>query len=563
MKTVFLAAALAATPLAAIAQAPAPVMKVLIKPGRMDEKVGKGELDVTLTLAAADAPAGAPLLTMPVVTANTESIARKLTILKAADSKGPLTLVAKDDPEGLSFNRHWSADRAVVGDLSVSYRAPVDNTPPTRGSGPPLMLRIDGDGVSAGGSMFLMTPETRKPYRIQLGWDLSAMTPGATATSSFGEGAVELPAGPAGRLNRGVFMAGSLKREPMVVKNGGFSSAWLGTPPFEPKPLMDWTHRLHTWMTGFFEDKSEPPYRVFIRFNPINAGGGTALVNSFFTTYNAQTKPDSIKGTLAHEMTHTWTAQGPGQWYSEGNAVHYQALLPWRAGLFTTDEFLADLNETASRYYSNALNREPDDQIGPRFWEDTRIRTLPYDRGGMYFAVLDDKIRKASGGKRSVDDAIRTMIARARADQPVTEAVWLDLLRGEIGEEGVAIHKSMLAGGIMLPDSDAFGPCFVRTTKTIRRFDLGFDPKSLVGDVKTIKGLIAGSEAEKAGIRNGDVVTYGQALDGVQGNTTQLLTLRVTRDGKTTPISYLPRGENVEVYQWARKPGVPEASCKY
>jgi predicted metalloprotease with PDZ domain len=563
MKLIVLAALALLAPAVAHAQADAPLMKVLIKPGRMDEKVGKGIVDVTITQGGADAAAGAPLMSMVVVSGNTESVARKLENLNARDSQGPLTLVAKDDPEALSFSRHWSATRPVVGELTVSYRAPVDNTPPTRGSGPPLMLRIDGDGVSAGGSLFLMAPETRKPYRLALAWDLSAMGPGATATSSFGDGAVELPAGSPGRFNRAVFMAGGhMHREPLQPV-GGFSSAWLGQPPFEPKPLMDWTHQLHTWMSGFFQDKVVPPYRVFIRFNPINAGGGTALTNSFFTTYNAATKPDSIKGTLAHEMTHTWTAQGPGQWYSEGNAVHYQALLPWRAGLFTTADFIADINETASRYYSNGLINEPDDQIGPRFWEDTRIRTLPYDRGGMYFAVLDAKIRKASGGKRSVDDLIRAMIVRARSGQPVTEAVWLDLVATDLGAEGLAIHKSMLAGGVMLPDADAFGPCFTRTTKTIRRFELGFDPKSLVGDVKTIKGLMPNSEAAKAGVRDGDVVTYSQALDSAQGDTARMLTLHVTRAGKTSDITYLPRGENVDVYQWARVPGVADSACKY
>ncbi len=72
------------------------------------------------------------------------------------------------------------------------------------------------------------------------------------------------------------------------------------------------------------------------------------------------------------------------QWFSEGQAVYYQRLLPLRAGLITAEEFLEDLNSTAARYYTNALNNTPNDQISARFWEDTRIRVLPYDRGSMY-----------------------------------------------------------------------------------------------------------------------------------------------------------------------------------
>ncbi len=555
------AAAIALIPSAAAQDQPS--MTVTIRPGPMDEAVGTGFVDIQLTLTADGTAAGAPLLAMPVVLANTESAARNLLNLEAVDARGPLDLIAHDDPEALLFHRHWTATRAVTGALTVRYRVPIDNSPPRRGAGPPIMLRIDGKGFSGAGNMFLMLPETDTPHRIAIDWDLSQMGPDATATSSHGEGDVVLPPGPAGRLAGTVFMAGPMKREPQAVTGNGFSAAWLGQPPFDPRPLMQWTHRLHGWMARFFEDDGEPPYRVFLRFNPINAGGGVALTNSFLTTYNDATTADSIKGTLAHEMVHTWTSNGPGNWYSEGIAVHYQALLPWRAGLIDTQAFLDDLNETASRYYSNALNRVPNDQIAARFWEDTRIRTLPYDRGGLYFAVLDARIRKASGGERSLDDLVRHMIGRARAGQPTDEAAWVELLASEAGPQAVALHESMVAGGLMLPESGDFGPCFARTTKTIPRFELGFDPKSLVGDIKTIRGLIAGSAAEQAGLRDGDIVTYRQAMDALQGDVQARLTLYVTRGDRELEISYRPRGEEVEIYQWTRVTGVPESRCKY
>jgi hypothetical protein len=52
-------------------------------------------------------------------------------------------------------------------------------------------------------------------------------------------------------------------------------------------------------------------------------------------------------------------------------------------------------------------------------------------------------------------------------------------------------------------------------------------------------------------------------MDSVQGDQKRLLTLKVTRDGKTFPITYLPRGETVDAYQWVRKPGVPDKACVY
>jgi len=43
---------------------PAPLMTVLIKPGVMSEAVGKGNLDVTMTIPGVDVAAGAPFLSM-------------------------------------------------------------------------------------------------------------------------------------------------------------------------------------------------------------------------------------------------------------------------------------------------------------------------------------------------------------------------------------------------------------------------------------------------------------------------------------------------------------------
>src|SRR3546814_7207909 len=88
---------------------------------------------------------------------------------------------------------------------------------------------------------------------------------------------------------------------------------------------------------SFVGDESAPPYRVFMRFNPMNAGGGAALYHSFLVTYGKGVTGESLKYILGHEMTHTWTANDLGKWYDEGNAVYYQALLPWRSEEHTSE----------------------------------------------------------------------------------------------------------------------------------------------------------------------------------------------------------------------------------
>ena len=531
-------------------QAAAASMKAKIAPGVLTEADGgKGDVHVTLTIAGMNVAAGEPLARLAVMLPGA-SKPQAVEDVVAGDASGPATVTAGLENGALE----WRATRPLLGEVTIRYRLPLDNAPPLAG-GPPLGLRIDGDGFSGAGDRLIMTPAGDAPFRLAILWDLSAMGAGASAVSSHGDGDVELPAGKVGQiLNRTLFMAGHIER----LDKGAFSAVWTGKPGFDPRPAMRWAAELHQAMSRFFQDESEPPYRVFLRLNPMNAGGGAAMTHSFLVTWGTGVSGESIKGILGHEMTHTWTSTGIGKWYDEGNAVYYQALLPWRAGMITTEQYLEDLNATASRYYTNPVRDAADAEVLPRFWTDTRYRVLPYDRNAMYFAVLNGRIRKASAGARSIDDLVLAMVLRSRSQQPVTEQVWLDLLQRELGDDGVALHQSMLAGGLMLPESDDFSPGFRRVVARIRRFDLGFDMGPLVGATKRIQGLKPDSEAAKAGLENGDVIGYATGLDALQRDVTRTFDLTVTRAGKTFPISYLPRGEAVEAWQWERVPGAVE-----
>lgn len=535
------------------AQADAPVLTVTIAPGSAGSSGSVGHVDMEIVFEPESAAAGDPLLVLPRIYANVDTVAETMTGFSASDADGPLPLEIRDDPDGLVAFRRWAPEREPRGEVRVRYRAPVTNALPARGAAPPYDLRTEGGGVSGSGGAFIILPEGERDYRIALRWDLSAMDDGASAAGSFGDGDADLAAGPADRLMRAFFMAGPLHRHPGEDEAGRFSSAWLGEPPFDTGELMDWTARLHAWMDRYFPDAGDDAYRVFLRINPVNAGGGAAMINSFLVTFNDETEPEGLKSTLAHEMVHTWAGSLEGEnnaWFSEGIAVHHQRALPLRAGMITPEDFLDDLNRTAARYYTNALIGTPNDEIAARFWEDTRVRVLPYDRGSMYFAVLDARIRDASGGARGVDDLVFETIRARRDGRPMDKAGWVALLEAELGEDGVRVHEDMMAGEVMLPPSDAFGPCFERTTASLRRFDLGFEPASLNASPRIIEGLREDSEAYRAGLHEGDEVLIPVPQDSIQGDQEATLTLRVRRGAEEVDITFLPRGEMVQAHQW-------------
>lgn len=520
-----------------------PLMTVTISPGPMDETAKVGEVRIVEWIPALQAPAGAPLFEVQGVD------------LEVTDGLGPLPRMGEGE--------HFTPARATHGDLTIRYRVKVENTPDNGGT-TPIRPRVDGRGFSALGMTMLAVPETKRPYRIRLMWDLSRMGPGATAVSSFGDGNVDVPAMPLARLGRSIFMAGVLHREPEVAR-GRFSAAWSGDPGFDLRPPMQWTERLHAWMVDFFRTPNDPAYRVFIRLNGArNPGGGVAFPNSFFATYGPGVTGESMKNILGHEMVHTFTAHDLGKWYDEGNAVYYQVQLPWRAGMVSTEAYLRDINLTAARYYTNAEIDAAEARIEPNFFKNTWLNTLGYDRGALYFAILNGKIRRGSGGARSIDDLLREMVRRDRAGETLTEAAWLDLVRQEIGEDGVAVHRKMIAGGVIAPESDDYGPCFRRVPAKIRRYELGFTPKTLPDRRAEVTELVSGSEAAKAGLQNGDVVTMPViTTEGAKRDPQWTLTAPVTRDGKAFQATWLPRtAATFDAWQWERVAGVPDSACR-
>jgi hypothetical protein len=525
-------------------------------------------IEVRLGFTGLEAAGGTPLMRLPLVLDNSQGVADVLQELAATDSHGAVALTFHDTTAPADADRHWTSARPITGALTVRYRVPIANAPNVRGAAPAYEVRSDGGAFSGLGSMFIMQPEAPGEYRLSIHWDLGAVGTGALGVSSFGVGDVEVAPGPAERLGRAYFMGGRIGHYPAVLpRTGGFLGAWQGSPPYDAPALMAWTEHLQAYYRGFFRDHNPATYIVFARPNPITAGSGIGLINSFLVTFGPQTQAADLEGVTAHEMLHTWVSSLDkpdgleSSWFGEGLAVYYERELPLRAGAFTPAEFLKDLNETAARYYTDAFIHTPNSQIPAGFWRDTRIRVLPYDRGSLYFATVNSKVLAASHGTRSLDDLVLAMLERRRAGQPMDFDAWVALLRAALGPQGPKDLDAMLAGATVLPDSDAFGRCFERTTATLRRYQLGFDPASLVSQPRIVKGLIADSAAAQAGVRDGDEIVRPVSQDNIQANQQATLTLQLRRGTDTRSITYLPRGEAVEAYQWRRVPGVPDSEC--
>jgi hypothetical protein len=557
--------ALAAPPALAATDAPYTI-RIHAQASVADSRIEALLVDEAIPLPAT--PAGSTVLAMPHVTSNVPTIAASVGELAARDDRGAVQLRYRDQGEGPARQREWYAERDVAGTLRFSYRAAMTQALGARGAAPPIELRSQDGAFSGAGATFLLHPTSGR-YDIELHWDLSALGAGAHAVSSLQDRNardVDMDT-----LDSSYFMAGKIGLYPQAPDATGFFSAWQGTTPFDAEKLLTWTQQLRQHYQAFFA-VSATPYGVFLRRNRVNPGGGMGMYNAFVVTYDEDrgNDPQQLELTLAHEMFHTFQphmrAQHDGEtlaeaWFNEGTAVFYQARLPLRYGMIDADAFLQDLNFTAARYYTNLLGNAPNGEVVTRFWQDTRIRTLPYDRGFLYFVTVDDALRKASAGKKSLDDLILAMLHRRQRNTPLGIADWEALLRDNLGEDAVRQLHAMLDGATPLPASDAFGPCFERISQPMRRYELGFAPAVLTESPRIVRGLIPGSAAAKAGVRNGDEITRPVGQDQLQGEQHGILTLQLLRDGKPLTLSYTPRGETVPTWQWRRKQGVAEKAC--
>jgi predicted metalloprotease with PDZ domain len=560
MKTMIAAASVVALAfvLGGAAKDADPEIHILATPGAMSAETG-GTVDIVETIhpkSGADWTPSFSLGTKAPGMAHTQ----KVEALTVSDAQGALAgTLDQNDAEG-SFV--WTASRPAKGAVVAHYRLPVVNDNPISG-GPPTYVRIEGNSLSGVGDMLFLQPKLEGDYRISVDWDLKAMGPGAEAVSTYGDGDFSLPPGNVGRLAESFYIAGKVSRYPGPGKHT-FSAVWPGDPGFDPRPSLAWSEKLYGYMSKFFGDKAEPEYRIFMRYNPAaNAGGGAAFPHSFLWTYGEGITGFSMQSILGHEMTHTWTA-GVSKWFDEGLAVYYQIRLPWRAGMVTSDDYLADINNTAARYYTSELVNMAFPQVMTDYWGDRRKIVIPYDRGAIYLASVDEAIRQKSGGKRSLDDVVRIIVARLRVGQSLSDKDWIDLMRSELGQPGVDGYDAMIAGRTQLPGSSAYGPCFRRVDTMIRRYNLGYTVKqpSDGRGAYYVENLIKGSEADKAGIRNGDAIILRTNTDGAQRIPDMTLTVKITRDGKTFPVTYLPRAEPVSAYKWERDSAVPESRCR-
>jgi hypothetical protein len=554
-----------APPPAAAPAAPPPKLDLVLKPhatGGADSY-----LAVRMTLEAPHLSAGDPLVHIPLKIVSIPTARYDGAALAAADAQGSLALTQEEEPPTpQGVYRRWKLTRATVGDVVLNYRAPPRVVTAATNNGPLFDLREEAGGFAGAGIGFLALPVDKAPHHVHLRWDLSDAPAGSRGEWSLADGDTELDI-PAETLAFSYYAVGPLKSIP-AQNDGKFGLYWLGEPNFDMSLLGERIRSLYATMSAFFGD-THSSYRVFVRQNPYEGHGGSALAKSFMFGYNPQEPQtiDKLQDLLAHEMTHNWPAlegeHGDTAWYTEGTAEYYSLLLSHRGGQLSTEHFLDSINERAAGYYSNPYLHLTNPEAARIFWSDPIAQTVPYGRGFLYLIITDAAIRAHSHGRRSLDDVVLELYRREQRSAPYGIAQWLELVGKELGADAARRgYDAMVSGSVQRPPASRFAPCLRVVEHPTRTFQLGFARASL-NDDRIVRDVEAHSAAASAGVRNGDTIVDVKGMLEARKDETKPLILTVRRDGADTSISYLPRGEPTTGYAWVRNAAAPESSCKF
>ena len=467
--------------------------------------------------------------------------------LVVADDRGALALgdPVRRDTESGSYQT-WTAARPVVGTVQVSYRMHVARNIVAK-RGPQFDLQAAGGGVSGGYVGFLALPDiSGGTFKAHVQWKL---LPGETAVSSYGEGNY---AGTftAEKLAGTLFLAGPLTtyRAPGQATGAGLGVYALGLAPEQLKSAGEWTARAYAAEVKAFNLTENRPYRFMIRSYDGGANASGRAGEQSFLLYvppGADPGTNSLHNVVAHEMVHSLARylekeREDGDWYTEGIANYLAMTVPNAAGLYTASQYLDLVKAESAGYYTNAQRSVPNDKLAAIVWSGRNAWTLPYKRGSMYFADLDARLR-AHGAQVTVLDLVNEVSARINAGAPADRHTWLDVLTRRAGQWAVSDWNDMMSGKVIFPAKGAFGACMQSRKEDVRIFDLGFSlPIRLVAG-STIGGLMQGSPAERAGLRDGDVLMTSTDINPVDESLDALVVLPVRRNGEPMTITFDPR----------------------
>ena len=336
-----------------------------------------------------------------------------------------------------------------------------------------------------------------------------------------------------------------------------------GKWPFSDDHYADLLSRVLSAQRSFWGDVTGPFTVSLIQFPQVqgrSAAGGTGRSDGFALFGTPDAAEENLLFVLAHEHIHSWIPRRlgvrpqpneiAGYWFTEGFTDFYTQRSLLRSGVWTPEQFVADLNRILFDYAVSPVRAEPNSRIVADFWTDRRLTYLPYRRGALFAYLSDHEVRRASGGKANLDTVIFAMrdkwAAAPAAQKPVLIQSFVEQARRAGFDPQAAMARHMEAGEQILLPADLFPSCATVKTENIAAYDAGFD-RVKSRETGVVAGVKTDGPAYAAGLRDG--MKFLGRSGGTEGDSRVPAAYRVADAGAERTIRYQPEGKERIVLQ--------------
>ena len=222
--------------------------------------------------------------------------------------------------------------------------------------------------------------------------------------------------------------------------------AILGEWSFTPDQLADTVTPIVAAEDSFWGDRSSPYLVAMAPLGELPSGlsyHGTGRTDAFSIASTSAFELRQAIRFLAHENMHSWVPIALGgmpeedeardYWFSEGFNDYLASKVLLRSGIWSLADWAADKNETLLRYGQSPAKTADGAEIARRFWTDSAVQQVSYDRGHLLATRLDSEIAARSAGKQSLEGVLRTQRRAAEGSSELAVALFRKTLRDETG----------------------------------------------------------------------------------------------------------------------------------
>ncbi len=349
-----------------------------------------------------------------------------------------------------------------------------------------------------------------------------------------------------------------------VLKAGALRVAVRGSWRFSDEGFIK---RLEPIIAAHHRFWGDPPSPFLVTVLPLQSPmgrmslGGTALGDAFAFMATGNVDDRMLTRILAHEHLHSWIPRRIGMmpqqndaldyWISEGFTDFFNYRILMRDGTWSLEEVAHAYNEVFWNYAFSPVRNASNAQLADGFWGNRAMNDLPYQRGLVFAALADDRVRRASNGKFDLDDVMLEMkrVADAAGEGPraPVRALFVATMRSFGVDISGDIARFIERGETIALPADTWAPCGKIVTSEVAEFARGFDGYRTIANGNKLVGVDPDGPAHAAGLRDGMQLLRLDLSEG--GDARVALAYRVFADGQTREISYLPAGKKRVIVQ--------------